>query len=56
VKKSDLIQVEGIERGRGRLKITLEVVKNDMLIKEVIYSMILDSIKWRRRIDVNNLD
>ena len=52
--KSDLIQVEGM---KVRSKIThLEVVKKDMLIKEIIESMILDKIEWRERIHVNESD
>ena len=33
-----MIQVEGMDKGRGRLKILtlIDVVKNEMLIKEVI--------------------
>ena len=50
-----MIQVEGM---KVRSKITpLEVVKKkDMLIKEIIESMILDKIEWRKRIHVNESD
>ena len=36
--KRELIQVKRMEKGRGRLKILtlIDVVKNEMLIKEVI--------------------
>ncbi len=38
--KNELIQVEGTKNGRGRHKITIiEVVNNDMSIKEVTKSM-----------------
>jgi hypothetical protein len=48
---------EGTNSGRGRCKITLvEVVKNDMSIKEVTKSMMLDIIEWWRRTHVVNLD
>ena len=37
VRKSELIQVEGTKKGRGRPKITLiKVIKKDMLIKKTI--------------------
>ena len=46
VKKSNLIQVNGMKRGRGRPKITLvKVVKKNMLIKEVTKNMILYRIE-----------
>ena len=48
---------EGTNSGRGRCEITLvEVVKNDMSIKEVTKSMMLDIIEWWRRTNVVNLD
>jgi hypothetical protein len=57
VRKSELIQVEGTKKGRGRPKITLiEVVKNDMLIKKVTESMTSDRIEWRKRIHVADPD
>ena len=44
--KSELIQVEGAKKGRGRPKITLIVVeKKDMSFKEVIESMISGRIE-----------
>ena len=43
VRKSDYIQVERRKKGRGRPKITLvKIVKNDVSIKEVTLSVILD--------------
>ena len=43
MRKSDLIQVERMKRGRARSKITLvEVVKKDMSIREVTKRMTLD--------------
>lgn len=43
MRKSDLIQVERMKRGRVRSKIMLvEVVKKDMLIKEATKRMTLD--------------
>ena len=46
VYKSELIQVEGAKKGRGRPKITLIVVeKKDMSFKEVIESMISGRIE-----------
>ena len=43
VRKSDYIQVERRKKGRGRPKIILvKVVKNDVSIKEVTLSVILD--------------
>ena len=45
------------KKSRGRPKITLgEVVKNDMWIKDVIESMILGRIEWRKRIYVVDPD
>ena len=44
MRKSDLIQVEQKEV-RGMLKITLIVVKNEILIKEVAESMTSDEIE-----------
>ena len=43
VRNNELIQVEGTKKGRVRQKTTLiEVVKNDLLIKKITKSMILD--------------
>ena len=48
--KSELVQVEGMNKGRERPNITIvEVVKNDMSIKKVIESMTLDRTKWHKR-------
>ena len=55
MRKSDLIQVEQKEV-RGMLKITLIVVKNDILIKEVTVSMTFDAIEWQKMICVVGLD
>jgi len=50
-----LIQIEGTKKCRGRPKITLiEVIKNNMSIKEVIQRVTLDKIKWRKRIHITN--
>ena len=53
ITKSELIQVVGIffkKKCRRQPKITLvELIKNDMLIKEVTKSMTLDGIEWRKR-------
>ena len=50
VRKSEFIQVKGTKKGRGRPKITLvEVIKNDMSIKEVTQCMTLDGIEWWKR-------
>lgn len=50
---SKLIQVEGTKKDGGQQKIILiKVVKNDMLIKNITKSMILDRIKWYKRIHV----
>ena len=53
VRMSELIQVEGTE-SRGRPKITLIVVKNDMSIKKIRESMISNRIKWQKIILVGN--
>ena len=50
MRKSELIQVERTKKDRGRLKITLIVVKNDMLIKKVTKNITLDRIKWWKQI------
>ena len=43
VRNNELIQVERTKKGRVRQKTTLiEVVKNDLLIKKITESMILD--------------
>ena len=56
VKKSELIKLKQWKKGRGRPKITLvEVVKNDMLIKEVTESIALDEIEWWKIIHVVDL-
>ena len=56
VRKSELIQKKK-KRGRGRPKITIvEVVKNDMSIKEVRKSEILDRIEWWKRIHKADFD
>ena len=53
IRKSELIQVEGMKRGIGKPKITLvEVIKEDMSIKEVTKKITLDRIEWRKRIHV----
>ena len=40
VRKSELIQVEGMKKGKGRSIITLiEAMKNELSINEVIESM-----------------
>lgn len=50
-----LIQLEGIKKGREKPKITLlEVVKNDMSIKWVTESIILDKIECWKTIGVTN--
>ena len=50
VRKSEFIQVKGTKKGWGRPKITLvEVIKNDMSIKEVTQCMTLDGIEWWKR-------
>ena len=50
-----MIQIEGMNKGRGRLKITLaEVIENDMSIKGVTKNMALDRVEWRKRIDMAN--
>lgn len=50
-----LIQLEGIKKGREKPKITLlEVVKNDMSIKWVTESIILDKIECWKTIHVTN--
>ena len=55
--KSELIQVEGTEKSRGRAKIILvELVKKDMLIKEVIESMSLDRTEWQKIINLTDAD
>jgi hypothetical protein len=46
VRKSELIQVEGMKKGRGRPKIALiELVKKDMSIMKITKGMILDRIE-----------
>ena len=56
VKKSDLIQVDRMKRGKERPKITLvEIVKMNILVKEVTKNMILDRIEWWRKIHVVDL-
>ena len=55
VKESELIQVEGTKKSRGRPKRTLEVVKKDTsIIKEVTKtkSMTFDRMEWKKRINV----
>ena len=57
VRKSELIQVEETKIGRRRPKIkVVKLVKNDMSIKQVTKSMILDRIEWWKRIHVADLD
>ena len=53
VKKSDLIQVDRMKRGKERPKITwVEIVKMNILVKEVTKNTILDRIEWWRNIHV----
>ena len=53
-KKVWVNSVKGTKEVRGRPRITLvEVVKNDMSIKEVTKVMTLNIIKWRKRIHVD---
>ena len=50
-----MIQVERMEKGKGRPKITLiEIVKKDMPIKEVIENMTLDRIEKHLRLYVED--
>ena len=50
IRKSELIQVEGMKRDIGRPKITLvEVIKKDMSIKDVTERNTLDKTEWRKR-------
>lgn len=51
VRKIELIQVERMKKGRGSPKITLRVVvKKDISFKEVIETITLNRIKWRKKI------
>ena len=51
MRKSELIQVKGTQRARGRPKITLvELIKNEISIEKVRKSMTLDRIEWKERI------
>ena len=51
MRKSELIQVKGTQRVRGRPKITLvELIKNEISIEKVRESMTLDRIEWKERI------
>jgi len=44
-----LIQVKKMKKGKRSPKITLvEIVKKDKSIKEVIESIILDNIEWKK--------
>ena len=53
VRKSDLIQVNRMKRGKERPKITLvEIVEMNILVKEVTKNMILDRIEWWRKMHV----
>ena len=46
VRKSELIQVEGMRKSKGRPNIIfVKVFKKDISIKEVIETMILDRIE-----------
>ena len=58
MKKSELIQVEDMKKGRGRPKLTtIKVVKkNHMLIKKVTESMTLSRIEWQKRIHMADPD
>ena len=50
MRKSELIEVEIMKKSRERPKITLiEVIKNDMSIKEVTKIMTSDYIEWQKR-------
>lgn len=51
LRKSELIQVEGKKKGRGRPKIKLvEGIKKDMLINELTELTSLDRVAWKKRI------
>ena len=51
MRKSELIQVKGTQRVRGRPKITLvELIKNEISIEKVRESTTLDRIEWKERI------
>ena len=53
MRKSDLIQVNRMKRGKERPKITLvEIVKMNILVKEETKNMILDRIEWWRKMHV----
>ena len=56
-KNSEFLQVEVMNKGRERPKITsVEVVKDDISIKEVTKSMTSNKIEKRKRIHVTNPD
>ena len=51
LRNSELIQVKGTQRVRGRPKITLvELIKNEISIEKVRESMTLDRIEWKEQI------
>ena len=49
-----MIHIEGMKKDRGQKIALIEVVKNDMSIKEVAKSVTLVRIEWPKRILVTN--
>ena len=57
VRKSELIQVEGMRKSKGRPNITfVNVFKKYISIKEVTETAILDRIEWKKIIHITDLD
>jgi murein L,D-transpeptidase YafK len=53
MRKSELIQVEGTKKDRGKQKITLiKVINKNMSIKNILENMNSNRIEWRKRIHV----
>lgn len=53
VRKSDIVQIEGNARGRGRPKLTwVELVKKDMVACDLTEEMTLNRAEWKHRIHV----
>ena len=51
VRKSDVIHIEGNDRGRGRPKLTwIEIIKKDLVWCSLTDIMALDRVEWRNRI------
>lgn len=55
VKKSDIIVVDGWTKGKGRLKLTLAMIRKDLHVINLNEEVALDRAPWKNMIHVVDL-